>query len=116
MAQELSLCQRYCIVTNNWHGGEYPGSATTNGMIGSTTSSQNNYAALPIQFPTRMRATPNLTAYDDTGAAAVHYSGNGRAYSLSPFGAAGGRMYVNNISSGSEGARIALNYKAEAEL
>tara|TARA_R100001510_G_C7620584_1_gene181559 strand:- start:1 stop:1107 length:1107 start_codon:yes stop_codon:yes gene_type:complete len=116
MAQELSLCQRYCIVTNNWHGGEYPGQATTNGMIGSTTDAQNNYAALPIQFPTRMRATPNLTAYDDAGADAVHYSGNGRAYSLSPFGAAGGRLYINNISAGSEGARIAFNYKAEAEL
>jgi len=116
MAQELSLCQRYCIVTNNWHGGEYPGNATTNGMIGSTTSSQNNYAALPIQFPTRMRATPSLTAYDDTGASAVHYAGNARAYSLSPFGAAGGRLYVNNITSGGEGSRIAFNYKADSEI
>ena len=85
-------------------------------MIGTTTSTQNNYAAVPIQFPTRMRATPSFTAYDDTGASAVHYAGNARAYSLSPFGAMGGRLYVNNISSGGEGSRISFNYKADAEI
>ena len=114
-ADELIRCQRYFQSTYN--EGVSPGTATTVGGIFSTTSSQNDYAALPIQCPVKFRAGPSVVTYDEAGNSGKwHYAGNDRATSVSPIGASGGRIYVNNISSGGEGSRIGGHYTADAEL
>ncbi len=112
---ELARCQRYFYSSLNSRTNV--GTATSTGHIGTTTSSQNNYAAIPIIFPVKMRAGPTVNTYDDDGTVGkAHYAGNGRSASVSPIGQSGGRIYVNNITNGGEGSRISCYFTAECEL
>jgi len=113
--EELALCQRYFQST--YEQGVAPGTATTVGGIFSSTSAQNNYAAIPIQFPVKMRSAPSVTTYDDVGNSdRWHYSGNDKATFVAPIGSSGGRVYINNTSAGGEGTRLGGQYTADAEL
>jgi hypothetical protein len=114
---ELEMCQRYYQKTYNLSTN--PGTATDVGVIAGLASAIG-YVWFQVQFRTRMRTTPSVTAYSPgSGSSGYVYDiqagpATDRAASVSAIGECGAS--IQNSAVGTANGGFDVHYVADAEL
>jgi hypothetical protein len=111
---EIELCQRYYSTSYN---NSPPGSIVTSGAMTCTVGATNNYQAIMVFLPTRMRSSPTVTLYSPaTGLAGkIADSGGDVAAVVQYVGGSSFSALVNNVTV-STGHGLSVHYVASSEI